>query len=165
MFGTCCFISVSEEPFLTDRERERLDFVLSGALFYLTYAKDVKEYLFPYSGYLPAAANLSVSAIAREEPTLRAILAIPEKAREKIPFSFYLNKHFDECVNVVKEGATLKEYYRAVIDRADYCFFYFDKKCVSREEKALFSYAKRRKKIALNVFPSESIFALFKVID
>ena len=166
MSGTCCFISFFDElDAANNREKERLEFVLSGALFYLTYAKDVKEYLFPYSGYLPAIANHAVSAIKIEEPTICSTLVIPKKARESIPFSFYLDKWFDKCENVAREGATLKEYYRALIDRADYCFFYFDKKCVSREEKELFAHAKRCKKIALNVFPSENIFALFKVID
>ena len=44
MSETCCFISFFDElDAANGREKERLEFVLSGALFYLTYAKDVKD--------------------------------------------------------------------------------------------------------------------------
>lgn len=165
MFKTCCFISVSEEPFLTGLEREQLEYNFNGILFYLTFAKGVKKYLFPFCGEMPDVANRTTNTIAAYDASVRSVLALPKGKREYLPFAFYLDKRFDATKEISPKNATLRLYYQKMIDLSDYCVFYFDKKRVSEDEKDLFAYAKKSNKTALNMFPSKNVSALFKLID
>ena len=163
MSKTCCFISFSGEQPFSYRERERLEFTLNGILFYLTFAKDVGTFLFPYSGEMPAIANRVANRIAAQGAAVRNVLALPKGKARYLPFSFYVDKSFDGQEDIAPESASLPLYYREMIDRADYCVFYFDKDCVAKDEKDLFIYAKNSRKNALNLFPSEDI--LFNAMD